>query len=306
MSNICTYFNWTPGTVSSLGPTTAVCVIASIIHGMFWIQTLVYPSSRKRSMILLYIYIFSDGILLVRFFVLYGIHRSNVCVLPALRTFICGFESSSKIYIDITQNYLLLIFNIFRYIQIVCNRNIYIEKLWLIILILCFIYTMPVIIYTVQFRIGGAYIHGGDGESCDILYRSLAVQIFNIVIIYAMPLFINIILICLGIRHGSSTQGVTSEQIISIRLRRQRRLLLQTLTFYSVWLILWSPDALANQFVNLNSDPAAFTSLLSYIATALDPLIIAIIDVRFMVSWRIIWKKLRRNQRRVGVFTFHE
>jgi hypothetical protein len=107
-------------------------------------------------------------------------------------------------------------------------------------------------------------------------------------------------MIGLGIRHVSSIKGVFSEQIILLRRKRQRILVLQTLAFYSIWLILWSPDVLSFQFTNVNSDPGVVTTFLSYIEIALDPFIICIIDVRFLTTWRTLWKKIKRH-RQIGI-----
>ncbi|CAF0847951.1 unnamed protein product [Rotaria sordida] len=181
--------------------------------------------------------------------------------------------------------------------HIVFNRNIYTEKPYLIILIHFLIYILPALNLIVQFLTDWSRIQRGIDESCDIIYLSLPVQIFNLFFIYIIPLVINIIILGLGIRHVSSIQGVISGQIILHRRRRQRILLLKAIAFYSIWLILWSPDTLACQFVDVNSDPGVFTVLLSYIQIALDPFLIAIIDIRFLTKWRTLWKKIKRNRR---------
>jgi ABC-type bacteriocin/lantibiotic exporter with double-glycine peptidase domain len=162
------------------------------------------------------------------------------------------------------------------------------------------IYILPALNVIIQFLTNWAQIWRKRGDSCDILYVSLIVQIINLFLIYIIPVVLNIIILGLGIRHVSSIQGVFSQQIIDLRRKRQRILLLQTLGFYSIWLILWSPDILAAQFTNVNSDPATFTSLLSYIEIAWDPAIMAIIDVRFLTSWRTLWNKIKRH-RQIGI-----
>ncbi len=296
MSTSCSFFNWSPSTLDSLVPTLIVSSIALVIHSLFWIQFMVFSSLRQRNMMWLYAYLITDFLLISRFFLLYGIRRASICLFQTPRNILCYFEASSKFYINTIQSYLLLAFNICRYKQIVANRNIYIEKPCLMIFIHFLIYILPAINVIVQFLTHQALIWRRRGDSCDIQYNSLIVEIFNLFFIYIIPVLLNIIILGLGIRHVSSINGVFSEQIILLRRKRQRILVLQTLAFYSIWLILWSPDVLSFQFTNVNSNPGVVTILLSYIEIALDPAIICIIDVRFLTTWQTLWKKIKRNR----------
>ncbi|CAF2939980.1 unnamed protein product [Rotaria sp. Silwood2] len=299
MSTFCVIFDWSIGTTGSLGPIVIISIIAVIIHSIFWIQVLAWASLRQRNMMWLYAYLVTSFLLLSRFFILYSIRRSAVCLFPTSQTILCYFDASWKFYINTVQSYLLLAFNVCRYAHIVFNRNFYTEKPHLIVLIHFLIYTLPALNLMVQFLADWTQIWRRVGESCDIIYLSLTVQIFNLFVIYIIPLLTNIIVLCLGIHHVSSIQGVISAQVIFHRRRRQRILLLKAVAFYSIWLILWSPDTLACQFVDVNSDPGVFTSLLSYIEIALDPILITIIDIRFLTKLRTLWKKIKIN-RRIG------
>lgn len=299
MANLCTVFSWSPSTLDSLEPTLIVSSIAIGFHALFWIQFILCSSLRQRNMMWLYVYLITDVLLVARFFILYGIRLTTVCLFSTARDMLCYFEASSKFYINTIQSYLLLAFNIGRYYQIVLNRNIYLEKPRLIISIHFLIYILPGVNVVIQFVTKLSQIWRRRGGSCDIVYSSIITQVFNLFIVYIIPVFLNIIVLSLGIRHVSSTKGVVSEQIILLRRKRQRILIVQTLVFYSIWLILWSPDVLAFQFLNANSDPAIYTSLLSYIEMALDPAIVAIIDVRFLTTWKTLWNRIRRN-RQIG------
>ncbi|CAF1212372.1 unnamed protein product [Rotaria magnacalcarata] len=303
MDKSCTVVYWKPSTINALEPSLAISIIASIMHVLFWIQVLSFSSLRQQNLIWLYEYIVFNGLLLVRFFLLYGIRRGETCLFPTATNIICYFEASSKAYINTIQNYFLLAFTMSRYLRIVCNQNIYKEKIRVIILLHFLIYTMSGLNIIVQFLTGWTDIWRTPGRSCDILYESVMIQIFNLFIMYVIPVIMNIIILALGIIHVSSTYGIRSEQIISIRHRRQRKLLWQTISFYSVWFILWSPNTLVFQFTDDTSTFAIYTSLLCYLEIALDPLIIAIIDLRFLMSWRKIWKKIHRQQRRIGTIS---
>jgi hypothetical protein len=279
MSSVCSIFGWSPSTVDSLEPTRITTFIGIAIHGVFWIEFIIYPPLRQRNMLWLFIYLITDVLLLIRFFILYSIHLAELCLFTTARDILCYFEASSKFYINTVQSYLMLAFNLCRYAQIVSNRNIYLEKPCWIVAAHIVIFLVPAGTVIVQFLTNLAFIWRRSGGSCDIQYVSLTVQIFNVFIVYIIPVCLNLILIILDIRHVSSVQGVASQQIIQLRRKRQHMLLIQTVMFYSIWLILWSPDIIAFQFININSNPALFTSLLSYVCTAVDPIIVAILDI---------------------------
>ena len=300
MSTGCIPFTWSPSTVDSLEPTRVVVIVAIVIHGLFWIEFCLFPSLRRRNMVWLFVYLVTDLLLLIRFFVLYGIRMAELCLYTTSRDVLCYFEASSKFYMNIVQSYLMLAFNICRYAQIVSNRNVYAEKpRWILIGHLLIVF-LPVVNVVVQFVANLAQIWRRRGGSCDIHYDSVIVQVFNILVSFIIPIGGTLIIIALDIRHVSSVRGVTSEQIIHLRRKRQRILLLQTIAFYSIWLILWSPDIIIFQFVNVNSDPAILTSLLSYVGIVLDPIIIGILDIRFLTPWRTVWNRIK-GRGRIGV-----
>ncbi|CAF0871946.1 unnamed protein product [Adineta steineri] len=286
MASLCTIFSWSPSTLDSLGPTLIVASIAVGTHSLFWIQFIVCSTLRQRNMMWLYAYLVTDGLLIARFFIFYAIRLVSICLYPTARDVLCYFEASTKFYINTVQTYLLLAFNICRYLQIVSNKNIYIKRPRLIIFIHFLIYILPAINVIVQFVAQLSQIYRRRGGSCDIVYVSTIVQVFNLFVIYIIPIFSTIFILGLGIRHVSSVRGISNEQIIGIRRKRQRILLLQTIIFYSIWLVLWSPDVLAGQFINANSDPAIFTALLSIAEIALDPAIIVDVCSAWSENWR--------------------
>lgn len=299
----CLAFNWSPAIRHSVEPVLGVSVIGIIIHSIFWIQCIVCSSVRHRNMMWLYAYLICDMFLILRFIILYNTRQGSVCSSSIAQDILGYFEASSKPYINTIQSYLLLAFNICRYFQIVSNRNLYVKKPHLIVLVHLLIYVLPAVNLIVQFLANLTFITCIPGGSCDILYTSVIVQIFNLFLMYCIPVVLNIIILALAIRHVTSIQGILSQQIILIRRKRQRILLLQTLAFYSVWIILWSPDILAFQFTDINSNEALITTLLSYIEMALDPILIAIIDIRFLTVWRTLWKKMKRH-RQIGIATW--
>ena len=99
----------------------------------------------------------------------------------------------------------------------------------------------------------------------------------------------------------SSIKGIRSQQIINLRRKYQRILLLQTIIFYSIWLILWSPYVLAFQFINVNTTPGIYTSLINYLEITIDPVVVAALDIRFLKVWQTIWRRIRGRRQTIVV-----
>jgi hypothetical protein len=91
------------------------------------------------------------------------------------------------------------------------------------------------------------------------------------------------------------------------REKYHRSLVIQFVVFYTVWLLLWSPNLLIYQFTSGASEATKITSLLNFIEITLDPIIIAALDVRFQKIWLKIWvlstnflRRRRPDQRRIA------
>ncbi|CAF1079032.1 unnamed protein product [Adineta steineri] len=295
----CTPLTLSSNTADALDSTIIVCSIAIVIHIIFWLEVLIFPALRQRNMIWLYDYILTDLLLVIRFFILYFFRRQELCLYPTFRTILCYFEATSKFYMNTVQSYLLLALNVSRYAQIVYSRNVYVGNLRTIIITHFLIGILPAINVIVQFMANWTTLWRKTGESCDVQTVSLSVQIFNIFVTYIIPVTLNVILLTICIRHVSSTVGIRNQQIIDRRRGHQRALLFQTIAFYSIWVALWSPYILAFQFININSNAGIYTSLLNYVEIAIDPAIVAILDVRFFKTWQTIWRKIRTFRHRV-------
>ncbi|CAF1528328.1 unnamed protein product [Rotaria sp. Silwood1] len=222
----------------------------------------------------------------------------HVCLHPTFQLILCYFEATSKFYINIVQSYILLALNICRGAQIIFNRNVFINNSRLIILTHFLIYILPALNITIQIFGNWTILLRTAGESCDIVYSSLAIEIFNLFIIYIIPVALNLIVIAFCIRHVSSIKGIHSQQIINLRRKHKKNLLMRTIIFYSIWLVLWSPNVLAFQFINVNTKPGIYISLLNYVEIQTDPIFITVLDVRFFQSWKTIWLKIKGCRRR--------
>jgi hypothetical protein len=294
----CIRITWSPATFAGLIPTLYICSFAVVIHTIFWIQFLFYPSVRQKGMMWIYVYLLTDLFLLFRFYLFYGQRISNVCIPIFARTILCYFEAASKLYTSIIQSYVLLALNICRYVQIVFNRNAYVKNIRLIISAHLAIYIFPFINIAFQFLINWTQLWRTSGGLCDIRFMSVYVQIYNLIVAYAIPVFLNLIFLSLCIRFISSTGDIRNEQILKNRRKFHRSLLIQSILFYSIWLVLWSPYILAFPFVNINSVTGSSTSLLNYVQVAIDPAIVAVIDVRFLKAWRATYRRIKQLRQR--------
>ncbi|CAF2009860.1 unnamed protein product [Rotaria magnacalcarata] len=257
--------SWSTSSADDLSATTIVCSIAISIHVLFWIQTVSFSSLRQ------------------------------------LNIYLCYFEASSKFYVNVVQSYFLLAMNVCRCAQIIFNRNVFIENVRLVILSHSLIYILPAINVMIKFLANWTIIWHRAGQSCDTLYVSLPVQICNLFVTYITPVTLNTIIVAFGIRHVSSIKGVRSQQIVNLRRKYKKVLLFQTVILYSIWIVLWSPNIIAFQFINVNTQAGIYTSQFNYIEIAVDPSIVATLDVGFFQSWQIIWRKMKGCRRMAAV-----
>ena len=296
----CRVLSWSTDTMMGRIPTLVICIVAAPIHVIFWIHLLFYPSVRQKGIVWLYIYLLSDLFLIFRYLLFYGQRANNVCVPITPRLYLCYFEAASKIYTNTLQSYILLGLNICRYIQIVHNHNVYVKHTGLLILSQIAIFILPAVNIAFQFVTNWTVLWRKSGSLCDITYNSTYVQIYNLIIVYIIPVSLNILFLSLCIRFIKSTGHIQHQQIRNNRRKFHRTILTQSLIFYIIWIILWSPFVISFQFINANSLPGMFISLLNYIQVAIDPIIVAVIDVRFLKAWKNTYNKIfKRTQRHI-------
>jgi len=305
---------WNQTSIDNRRPSLYVCIIAVLTHSIFWFQLVICPTVRQKSMQWLYAYLITDILLLIRFFVTFIVHTTTYeCIVnQTWSAFVCYTEAALDNYLNITEVYILLALNLCRYAQIVFNRNVYVANFKLIILAHLSIYLMPLISLIIQIYSGAAQVTKYPGESCDVTYTNIYVKIFNVALAFVLPILLNVGVIAASIRHIHLTSQLRQAQHhISAREKYHRSLVIQFFIFYTIWLLLWSPNVIVYQFTTGASKVTLIPALLNYIEIALDPLIIGALDVRFYQAWKHIWlefrnRRLRRlqiEQRRIGPTT---
>ncbi|CAF3818110.1 unnamed protein product [Adineta steineri] len=287
---------WTLDNIQSRKARLWICIVAVIIHGIFWLQLVFSASVRQKSMQWIYAYLIADALLLLRFFFTYIIHTISTDCQPntAWFLFICYFEAIADNYLNIVEVYALLALNVCRYVQIAYNRNVYKHHTILLTLAHISIYLMPFISLFIQFICEWTQVQVVIRGSCQVIYTNLYIQIFNIITAFALPIFLNILIIYASVRHIRLTSNLQRTQHhVSAREKYNRSLVVQFLIFYVIWAGLWSPNIIVFQ-VSIGGNATSIARTLNFIEIALDPIIIAALDVRFWQSWKKLWMHLRK------------
>jgi hypothetical protein len=179
---------------------------------------------------------------LLSFFILYGLHTSSACVTVTIRSFVCYFEAVGNIYLNCLQGYALLALNVCRHIQIKRGGvDIYSTYRRLI-------YLIPLLVLIIEIQIGWAVSYRRLGGSCDLDFPLIIRRILNTIFCYYLPVLLTLLFLCLSLCHVRLTVAtMRTQQIIDARRRHHRLLVLQSFIFYSVWLLLWSPNVIVSQ-----------------------------------------------------------
>ncbi len=290
--------SWTQSSINNEQPRLIVCIVASIIHSIFWLQLVFCPSIRQKSMQWIYAYLITDILLLFRFFLIYIVYTTSTACEPnkAWFLFMCYFEIIGDNYPNILEVYILLALNICRYAQIAYNRNVYATNRRLLIISHFLIYFAPLLSLFVQFITGWAQIEPFTNDVCDVLYTNAYIQIFNIIAAFALPILLNILVIYASVRHVRLTSALRRAQHhVSAREKYNRSLVIQFLAFYTIWITFWAPNVIVDQLTNGENDITIVVVLLNFIGIALNPIIIGALDVRFWKAWRKVWLDVKHK-----------
>ena len=294
----CEIIRWSQQAAKIVEPIFYMCIIAAINHLLFWIQFIAYPSVRQRSMQWLYAYLGSDLLLLIRFFVFYIYRWSSICVPHSLRLIICYCEAIFDNYLNLLQSYILLALNVCRYIQIVYNHNVYSSNGYAIIIAHLLIYTLPLLGHLVTIMFGWSKLESPPGDTCDLIPKPIVVRLLFLLFSYFIPVILTLVFLWMCLNHIRNTEGIRTKEIVDARLKHHRQLVIQSVVFYSLWLIFWSPHLLVFPFCYKHSTVGMIAQILNYISILIDPMVIAALDVRFLQAWKSTNDHFNRHIRR--------
>ena len=294
----CKDIPWSEEAVVMIRPIFYIYVIAIISHLLFWIQFIAYPSVRQRSMQWLYAYLVTDLLLLLRFFLFYTYRWSSICVPHLFRLIICYCEAIFDNYLNLLQSYILLALNVCRYLQIVYNHNVYSSNGCAIIIAHLVIYTLPLLGHVVTIMCDWSKLESPPGDTCDLLPVSLSVRLLFLLFSYFIPVVLTLVFLSLCLNHIRNTKGIRTKEIVDARLKHHRQLVIQSGVFYSLWLIFWSPYLLLFPFYYTHSTTGIVAQVLNGISVAIDPIVIAALDVRFLKAWKSTSLRIKRRTKR--------
>jgi len=297
----CIVMIWSQQAADVVKPLISICIVAAVIHFLFWINLIAYPTVRQRSMQWLYAYLATDLILLLRFFLLYAYRWSPICVPHLLRTIICYCEAILDSYLNLLQSYIVLALNICRYLQVTRTYDVYLSSNHTIIISHFLIYILPLLYYVIAIICYQLVLERPPGDACDLIFTSISMQIIFLLFSYFIPVILTLVFLLLSLNYIRNTDGIRTQKIIDARLKYHRQLVIQSVVFYSLWLLLWSPYLLLFPFYYRHSIIGSVTQILSYVSLALDPIVIASLDVRFLRAWQSTWNHLMRYIRSTSV-----
>ena len=268
------------------------------MHAGFWLQLAFCSSVRQGSMQWLYAYLITDIFLLFRFFFVYIVRTTSYECNPvrSWSLFVCYVEATVDNYFNVLEVYILLALNICRYAQIAYNRNVYRNYKKTLLLTHLGIYLITLLFLFMQFVAGWTVLREYVSDRCEIYYTNVTIQVFNILLGFALPILLNIMVICASAQHIHSKSRLQQGQHhVSARQKYHRSLVIQFIIFYFIWLALWSPNVIIFQ---VSVGTAGLTStfrLLNFIEIALDPIIIGALDVRFWQAWKRVCRSVNNK-----------
>ncbi|CAF4864439.1 unnamed protein product [Rotaria sp. Silwood1] len=289
---------WTRDVVEDEKAALALCITGSIVHAAFWFQLIFSSAIRQQSMQWIYAYLLTDIFLLFRFYFSYTIHTTSTECNPSRSRilFICYFEAILDNYFNILKVYILLVLNICRYIQIVYNRNVFQDNKFPLIFAHLSIYIIPLLVYIAPCILGWTDVSGFVRDTCVIFYSNMFIQIFNTIFAFALPIFLNLLVIYASIRHIRIKAALRkSQHYVSAREKFHRSLVIQFVCFYTIWAGLWSPNIIVYQASINQKNIIYIVGILNYIDIVIDPIIIAALDFRLWHTWRINWIRVNKK-----------
>ncbi|UJR17157.1 hypothetical protein I4U23_004053 [Adineta vaga] len=290
---------WSQAATESRAARLYVCIIAAIIHSIFWLQLAFCSSIRLRSLQWIYAYLVTDLLLLFRFFFLYVIGTRSFECEPSQFSllFICIIQATIDNYLNIIEIYIILALNVCRYVQIAYNKDVYRLYTKQLILAHLIVYLLPLFILAIQFPLGWAILVKSVDESCDVRYSSIYTQMMNVIFAFVLPIILNILVLYISarrVRLATTLQRI--QHHVSAREKYNRSLVIQFLLFYTFWLMLWSPNVIIYQVTSTITEGTNIVRLINFTEIALDPFIIGALDVRFWQAWKNVWAHVKRSR----------
>jgi len=160
------------------------------------------------------------------------------------------------------------------------------------------IYTLPLLGYVVAIICDWSKLEHPPGDTCDLLPVSVTTRLLFLLFSYFIPVIFTLFFLLISLNYIRNTDGIETKDIVDIRLKHHRQLVIQSGVFYSLWLLFWSPHLLVFPFYYKHSKVGMIAQIMNYISITIDPVVIAALDKRFLQAWKSTGDHLERHIRR--------
>ena len=258
------------------------------LHSLLWFQFFIHRIKFDFSFIFPICYISTDMFMFIGYFVQYSI-RSTMST--GTWNVLCYFEGYFTLYFNMLESFFLTSLNICRYYQIVYNKQIYSIHRHLILFVCLIIPLLILVNIIVQNQMNWCIVIATVGSSCSLFYTSISIRIWNMSVLFTLPIGITFLTSIKCLIFLKRTQ---SQQMI-IHRNHCRRLIYRYACFYTIWLILWTPLVILTFLCIETMD-----GRIDFIVTAgnafescLDGFILILLDKRFEMAWRKSFDAIR-------------
>jgi hypothetical protein len=136
------------------------------------------------------------------------------------------------------------------------------------------------------------------GDTCDLLPVSITTRLLFLIFSYVIPVIFTTFFLLLSINYIRNTDDIQTKEIVNTQLEHHRQLAIQSGVFCSLWLIFWSPHLLIFPFNYKHSQIGMIAQILHCISITIDPIVIAVLDMRFLQVWKSISDDAKTHLRR--------
>ncbi len=165
--------------------------------------------------------------------------------------------------------------------MIVKRKPITLRSLRSIISIHLLIYSLPLVIFTLQYLFTSTRIIDVPGLSCDVDFSPWFIQLMNILFLVILPTCINVPVVFLVIQHVRFSQNT----VRSVH-RIHQRLTIQFIILYTMWLVFFIPEVIFMLPIATPESQSWITKVLNTIATLFDAVVITSFDRHFINAWK--------------------
>jgi hypothetical protein len=265
-------------------------IVATILHFHLWLQLFIHKTKFDLSFIFSLGYISTDLFAILFYFIQYSIRIRSWIPVTRLS---CYFEAYGMFYFNLIDSYCLPLLNICRYWQITRNENVYKFHRRKVILISIIVPVLPLLNLIIQDVFGWCILTEQTGASCSLSYTNNIVRIWNLTVMLTLPILINFYMLCRALYFLKNAHA----QQVMIRRNHHRQLIIHSLTFYSIWLVLWFPLIIVTylDLDNLNESLAFGVLVANTLETVIDPVISIFLDKRFAQAWKKSYEWIERQ-----------